>query len=90
MRVAYELPAEDSYTLEVIPQPLVADASLKIDLPIPARWEVDGPEGLSREDTVRWEGKLDRRLRFEAGPSERSGLAALWEGVSHFMREPVL
>ncbi len=36
MRVAYELPAEDSYTLEVIPQPLVADASLKIDLAIPA------------------------------------------------------
>ena len=26
---------------------------------------------------VRWQGKLDRRLQFEVGSSERSGLAAL-------------
>jgi hypothetical protein len=90
MRVAYDLPAEDGYTLEVIPQPLVVDASLEIELAIPDRWEVDGPEGVSRDDSIRWEGMLDRRIRFEAGSSERSGLAALWEGLGHFLREPLL
>jgi hypothetical protein len=90
MRVAYELPAEDGYTLEALPQPLVVDASLEIELAIPSKWVVDGPEGLSRDDSVRWEGKLDRRLRFEAGSSERSGLAALWEGLGHFLKEPLL
>ena len=90
MRVAYELPAQDSYTLEVIPQPLVVDASVEIELAIPSRWEVDGPDGVSREETIRWKGKLDRRLRFEAGSSERSGLASLWEGLGHFLREPFL
>jgi hypothetical protein len=90
MRVAYELPAEDDYTLEVIPQPLVVDASVEIELAIPSTWVVDGPEGLSREDAIRWEGKLDRRLLFKAGSSERSGLATLWEGLGHFLREPIL
>ena len=90
MRVAYELPAEDAYTLEVIPQPLVVDASVEIELAIPSNWVVDGPEGLSREDAIRWEGKLDRRLLFKAGSSERSGLATLWEGLGHFLREPIL
>jgi hypothetical protein len=90
MRVIYELPAEDNYTLEVIPQPLVVDASLEIELAIPDSWQVDGPEGVSRDDSIRWEGMLDRRLRFEAGSSERSGLAALWEGLGHFLREPLL
>jgi hypothetical protein len=90
MSVTYELPAADGYTLEVIPQPLVIDASLRVDLAIPSRWEVDGPEGLRRGDTARWEGKLDRKLLFEAGSSERSGLAGLWEGVGHFLGEPLL
>lgn len=90
MRVAYELPAENDYTLEVIPQPLVVDASVEIELAIPSKWDVDGPEGLSRQDAIRWEGKLDRRLLFKAGSSERSGLAALWEGLGHFLREPLL
>ena len=90
VRVEYELPTEDGYTLEVAPQPLVTDAHLSVDLAIPVRWEVDGPEGLSRGDSVHWEGKLDRRLRFEAGSSERSGLAALWQNIGHFMREPLL
>ncbi len=90
VRVVYELPAEDGYTLEVALQPLVADASLSVDLAIPGRWEVDGPEGLTRGDIVHWEGKLDRRLRFEAGSSERSGLSGLWKNIGHFMREPLL
>lgn len=90
VRVKYQLPAEDGYTLEVAPQPLVADASLSVELAIPGKWEVDGPVGLGRGETVHWEGTLDRRLRFEAGPSERSGLSGLWKNIGHFMREPLL
>ena len=87
--VAYDLPHEDSYSLEVLPQPLVDDARLRVELAVPSAWTVDGPEGLVRGDVVVWEGELDRIIEFHAGPSEKSGLSALWEKVGRFMSEPV-
>ena len=87
--VGYELPLEGSYRLEVIPQPLVTDARLTVELAIPSAWEVEGPEGIKREDTAHWEGELDRVLEFRAGPSEKSGLSAVWQNIDRFMDEPV-
>lgn len=90
VEVTYRLPPEDHYSLRVTPQPLVDDAGLTVDLEIPAGWELDGPEGLSGDEVFRWEGALDRRLEFEAGPGERSGLASWWTRVDRFLSEPVL
>ena len=87
--VAYDLPHEDSYSLEVLPQPLVDDARLRVELAVPSAWTVDGPEGVVRGDVAVWEGELDRIIEFHAGPSEKSGLSALWEKVGRFMSEPV-
>jgi hypothetical protein len=88
--VAYDLPPEHRYDLSVVPQPLVEDARLVVDLQIPPGWEFDGPEGWSGDEVVRWEGTLDRRLEFEAGPSERSGFASWWTRIDRFLDEPVL
>jgi hypothetical protein len=90
VEVTYRLPPEDHYALSVVPQPLVDDAGLTIELEIPEGWEVDGPEGLSGDEVVRWEGPLDRRLEFEAGPGERSGFASWWTRIDRFLNEPVL
>ncbi|CAN5577548.1 hypothetical protein BH20ACT23_BH20ACT23_23580 [soil metagenome] len=90
VRIAYELPPRDHYSLSVIPQPLVEDARLRVDLRIPAGWKLEGPDGLEGEEIVHWEGGLDRRLEFEAGPSERSGLASWWARFDRFLDEPVL
>ena len=88
--VVYDLPPRDRYALEVVPQPLVTDALVSIDLEIPSSWIIEGPDGVQRDgDSAHWRGKLDRVLEFSAGPSERSGLSALWEGVGHFLKEPV-
>lgn len=87
--VAYDLPPSNAYSLEVLPQPLVDDARLRVELAVPSAWAVDGPDGLVRGDAVVWEGELDRVIEFHAGPSERSGLSALWEKVGRFMSEPV-
>ncbi|MGH2791923.1 MAG: DUF4012 domain-containing protein [Actinomycetota bacterium] len=89
--VAYDLPAENRYELEVVPQPLVEDALLSVDLEIPATWSIEGPDGMQTEGkNVHWKGGLDRILRFRAGPSEASGLSAWWQGIDRFLDEPVL
>jgi len=89
VRVAYDLAPKEGYALEVIPQPLVEDAELSVELAIPGGWVTEGPEGIERDDTAVWQGKLDRVLEFSAGPSEKSGLSAFWEGMQRFMKEPV-
>ena len=88
--VTYDLPPGHHYDLSVVPQPLVEDARLVVDLQIPPGWEFDGPEGWSGGEVVRWEGTLDRRLEFEAEPSERSGFASWWTRIDRFLDEPVL
>lgn len=90
MIVAYELPPRGRYSLSVHPQPLVEDARLTVDLQIPPGWVLDGPEGTRSEEDFHWEGLLDRRLEFEAGPSERSGFASWWARFDRFLDEPVL
>lgn len=88
--VEYQLAAKDHYALTVVPQPLVDDARLTVELDMPGGWELDGPEGAPGDTVVRWEGFLDRRLEFEMGPSEKSGLASWWTGFRHFLDEPIL
>lgn len=87
--VTYELPAEGHYSLSVVPQPLVEDAQLSVALGVPAGWEVDTPDGVVGGDVVRWEGPLDKTLKFEAGPSRRTGLPSLWAAIQRFWVEPV-
>ncbi|HEV2755699.1 MAG TPA: DUF4012 domain-containing protein [Actinomycetota bacterium] len=89
MTVRYDLPLEgDGYTLEVLPQPLTHDARLRIALDVPRGWSLEG-EGEREPGRLRFSGPLDRTLRFEARPADRSGLSALWEGLVGFWRDPV-
>ncbi|MDQ4058510.1 MAG: hypothetical protein M3124_05240, partial [Actinomycetota bacterium] len=88
--VTYQLPAENRYELEVIPQPLVTDALVSVALETPSTWSIEGPEGMQREGKkARWRGELDRILRFRAGPDEKSGLSAVWDRIGRFLDEPV-
>lgn len=82
LSVSYELPPADEYVLEIMPQPLVEDARLDVELEVPGDWAADGPEGSQRNGLLTWSGDLDRTLVFEARPNERSGLASLWAGMS--------
>ena len=90
MTVTYELPPGNRYELEVVPQPLVTDALVTVALETPSTWSIEGPEGMQREGkNATWRGELDRILRFRAGPDERSGLSAVWDGIGRFLDEPV-
>ena len=89
VRVEYQLPPEDHYALTVVPQPLVDDANLIVELDAPGGWELDGPAGASSGAAVRWEGPLDRQLEFRMAPSEKSGFASWWNGFRTFLKEPI-
>ncbi|MGH2698546.1 MAG: DUF4012 domain-containing protein [Actinomycetota bacterium] len=80
--VSYELPPSDEYVLEILPQPLVEDARLEVEVEFPDHWAVEGPEDSQRNGAFTWAGELDRTLVFEARPDERTGWASLWAGVS--------
>lgn len=86
--VTYDLPFEDGYTLEVLPQPLTHDARLRVSLDVPEGWALEG-EGERGPGTLRFNGVLDRTLRFAARPLDKSGLAALWDGVVSFWKDPL-
>lgn len=86
--VAYELPKGDDYELQALPQPLAADATIELSLTLPDGWAIEGTDLEQHGRTARYEGPFDRRLEVRAGPSERTGLAALWEGVRQFWRDP--
>jgi hypothetical protein len=89
LTVGYELPLEDDgYSLEVLPQPLTHDARLKVALDVPEGWVLGG-DGERGEGTLRFDGVLDRTLRFEARPAARTGLSGLWDGLVRFWRDPL-
>jgi hypothetical protein len=88
LRVGYELPLDGSYTLEVLPQPLAHDARLRVTITAPASWLVAG-EGRRELGTLRYSGSLDRTLRFSAAPVDKEGLAAAWDALVGFWREPL-
>jgi hypothetical protein len=88
--VSYTLPAEGrSYSLELLTQPLAHDARALVRLDAPRGWIVRGPDGAEGSGTMSWSGDLDRRLRFDAAPSHKAGLSALWDGLARFWNEPV-
>ena len=88
--VSYTLPAEGrTYSLEFLTQPLTHDADALVRLSAPSGWIVRGPDGVEARTTMTWEGELDRTLRFDAAPSEKTGFSALWENVTRFWTEPV-
>ncbi|MFN2586690.1 MAG: DUF4012 domain-containing protein [Actinomycetota bacterium] len=89
LAVSYDLPVgPKGYTLEVLPQPLAHDARLEVSLDVPEAWTLQG-EGERGPGRLRFAGPLDRTMRFAARPAARSGLAALWEGLVRFWREPL-
>lgn len=86
--ISYELPLDDGYTLEVLPQPLARDAALRVEIVAPAGWRLDG-EGEHEPGRLSFAGPLDRPMRFAARPVERTGLSAGWDALVRFWREPV-
>jgi hypothetical protein len=92
VRVAYRLPPSgDGYSLVVAPQPLTDDAQLGIELATPRTWDVEAPDAARRDEDgiITYAGKLEGPIKFEAGPSERTGLAALWANLQRFWNEPL-
>jgi hypothetical protein len=87
VRVTYDLPMDDHYSLRVIPQPLAVDARLRISLTVPSGWRVRGltPTG----DEFTYNGLLDRALVVEAEAVDRSGLPGMWDRLVAFWREPL-
>jgi hypothetical protein len=89
LAVSYELPlTDDSYSLEISPQPLAHDARVSISLELPEDWVAYGPNGTASE-TYRHSGQLDRRVMVTAAPRQRSGIPALWDDLVRFWREPL-
>lgn len=90
--VTYSLPPSDSgYSLVVSPQPLSHDAHLDVRLQAPEDWDVELPGGARRgpEGMTTYSGELEGPIKFEAGPSERTGLAAWWLMLQRFWNEPL-
>lgn len=88
LAVSYDLPLDDRYSLEVLPQPLARDARLVVELDGPRDWTFQG-EGEKSPGSLRFSGPLDRPLRFGARPYDRSGLSAAWEALVRFWNDPL-
>jgi hypothetical protein len=87
--VGYTLPPGDGYSLRLIPQPLARDARAVVSLDVPEGWMLEGPDLARAQGSMTFEGPLDRTLVFEAGPSDRTGLPALWATLTRFWTKPL-
>ena len=88
MEVAYTVAAEDGYSLLATPQPLTADAEIKLALGLPEDWTVRGP-GRWEDGIFRYEGTFDETLSIDAAPADRTGLPAFWDSLRRFWSEPL-
>jgi hypothetical protein len=89
LSVSYELPLSGgAYSLEIAPQALAHDAILQVALDAPEGWVVDG-DGATGPGYLRFDGVLDRTMRFSARPGERRGLSALWDAAVGFWNDPL-
>lgn len=89
LEVSYDLEVPpEGYSLEVTPQPLTSDAHATVDLTGLSDWMIEGP-GTQTEKGIRFDGPLDRALRFELRPAGRTGFAALWRALVRFWTEPL-
>ncbi|MDQ4142749.1 MAG: DUF4012 domain-containing protein [Actinomycetota bacterium] len=88
IRVGYELPSEDAYSLLATPQPLAKDAEIDIALGLPRNWTIRGP-GRWEDNTFRFRGTFDGTISIDAAPSQLTGLPALWESLKEFWNEPL-
>jgi hypothetical protein len=89
LAATYLLPLDGSYEVTIAPQPLAHDASVRVVLDAPGGWTIDGPED-SDEERLEYEGELTGSLRFEANPSDRSGLSSAWDALSDFWSDDLL
>jgi hypothetical protein len=90
LSVSYDLPLDEGgYSLEVLPQPLTHDARLRVSLDVPGEWILEGEGEMREPGSLRFDGRLDRTLRWTARPVDKSGLAALWDGLVGFWRDPL-
>ncbi|MDQ4096070.1 MAG: DUF4012 domain-containing protein [Actinomycetota bacterium] len=89
VEVGYTLPYRGRYSFVATPQPLARDASIDIELALPTDWTVRGP-GRWEDNTFRYQTTFVEPISISAGPSDRSGLPALWESLTDFWSEPLL
>ena len=78
----------DGYSLVVTPQPLTHDAQLDLRVDLPSGWSIRAPDGTLQSD-LDYSGPLDREIRLEAAPDQRTGLPALWQALVRFWNEPL-
>lgn len=89
--VQYELPIEkeDSYSLEITPQPLTRDASVSLSIKTPEDWTI-GPRGIEERGVFEFSGELSEPLRISAQPATHPpGITGLWTSIERFWREPL-
>lgn len=85
---SYRLPISEGYEIEISPQPLARDATVRVRLEIPETWVFEGP-GDVVDNTLSYNGVLNAPLSMAAHPDERNGIPALWERLLRFWKEPV-
>ena len=89
-RVSYDLKLPTSgYSLEITPQPLAFDATVEVAITGPSDWYFSGP-GTQVGERIEFRGELDRTIRYEIRPFERTGIPAAWNALLEFWTEPVL
>jgi uncharacterized protein DUF4012 len=86
--VIYDLPLDQRYSLDIVPQPLTHDARLRVSLTAPDDWNFDGPGSLSG-GSLTFRGRLDRKLSWSSAPVKTSGLSSVWDDLVRFWNEPV-
>jgi Protein of unknown function (DUF4012) len=88
--VRYDLPlGPDGYALELRPQPLTHDATAEVAVTVPSSWIVEGPGRLD-DGVLRFSKSLDETRSWTIKPDGRSGIPALWAGITRFWSEPLL
>jgi hypothetical protein len=87
--VGYNLPLEaEGYSLEVLPQPLAHDASLRVAVEVPSGWTVDG-SGRVRDGALHDSGRLGARAVWRIAPGRATGITGLWDALRRFWTEPL-
>jgi hypothetical protein len=87
--VAYDLRLPNAgYSLEITPQPLAFDATVEVAITGPSDWSFSGP-GKQIGERIEFRGELDKTIRYEIRPFDRTGIPAAWNRLVGFWTEPL-
>ena len=90
VEVRYRLDLGDAgYELEARPQPLTHPSRLEVRVTVPPGWSATGRGGVA-DGVMAYSGRFDETMEWRVGPSERTGIPALWARLERFWTEPVL